>query len=56
MTSDELRDHPHVLIGSVAEIVEALEAQREIYGISYVTVGASVLEEFAPVVARLAGQ
>ena len=56
VTSDELRDHPHVLIGSVAEIVEALEAQREIYGISYVTVGASVLEEFAPVVARLAGQ
>ncbi|WP_322750366.1 MULTISPECIES: TIGR03621 family F420-dependent LLM class oxidoreductase [unclassified Frankia] len=52
---ETLADHPHVLAGSVDEICERLVARRERYGISYVTVGARVLEDFAPVVARLAG-
>jgi hypothetical protein len=50
-----LDDHPHVLAGSVDEICDQLEARRERYGISYVTVGARALHDFAPVVARLAG-
>lgn len=56
VASEDLRDHPHVLIGSVEEIVEQLEGQREVTGISYVTVGAAVLEDFAPIVERLAGR
>ncbi|WP_242605910.1 TIGR03621 family F420-dependent LLM class oxidoreductase [Frankia sp. Cppng1_Ct_nod] len=52
---ETLADHPHVLAGSVDEICERLVARRERYGISYVTVGARALEDFAPVVARLAG-
>lgn len=51
-----LDEHPHVLVGSVAGIVEKLEARRERYGISYVTVGSRVMEDFAPVVERLAGR
>jgi probable F420-dependent oxidoreductase len=52
---DELARHPHVLAGSVAEICDELQRRREAYGLSYVTVGASVAEDFAPVVARLSG-
>ena len=48
---EKLADHPHVLAGSVGEICDQLEARRERYGVSYVTVGARGLEDFAPVVA-----
>lgn len=54
-TPDEMRAHPHGLFGSVDEICDELERRREAYGISYVTVGDSVRDAFAPVVARLAG-
>ena len=50
-----LDDHPHTLIGSVDAICEQLEARREAYGISYVTVSSRAAEDFAPVVARLTG-
>ena len=56
MESESLRDHPHVLIGSVEEIVDQLQRQREVYGISYVTVGQGVMEDFAAVVERLVGK
>jgi probable F420-dependent oxidoreductase len=52
---ETLHDHPHVLAGSVDAICDQLEARRDRYGISYVTVGARALHDFAPVVARLAG-
>ncbi len=55
LTGEQLGEHPHGLIGSVDAICEQLVARREAYGISYVTVGRSVMEAFAPVVARLAG-
>jgi probable F420-dependent oxidoreductase len=51
----ELACHPHALVGSVEEICDALEQRRGDYGISYVTVGATNLDAFAPVVERLAG-
>lgn len=51
-----LLDHPHVLAGSVEEICDHLQARRERYGISYVTVPARALADFAPVVERLAGR
>jgi hypothetical protein len=46
---------PYFLIGSVDAIVECLVAQRERYGISYISVFPPDMEAFAPVVARLAG-
>jgi probable F420-dependent oxidoreductase len=47
--------HPHALLGSVDSICETLLERREQYGFSYVTVAQRNMEEFAPVVARLAG-
>ena len=41
--------------GTVDEICEELEKRRSALGISYITVGDSVMEAFAPVVAKLAG-
>ena len=48
-------DSPHCLVGSVSEIVDRLEEVRARWGISYVTVYDRLMEDFAPVVARLAG-
>jgi hypothetical protein len=47
----------YFLIGSTDEIVDTLEARREHFGISCITVfGDRYTEDFAPVVARLAGK
>ena len=56
MTIEALAAHPHTLIGSVDQICETIIERREKYGISYVTVGRHALDDFAPVVAKLAGQ
>jgi len=53
---EELSRHPHVLIGPVGHICEEIERRRETYGVSYVTVGGASMEDFAPVVERLAGR
>ena len=52
---DEAEASPHVLIGSVSEIVERLLRLREDFGFSYICMTAAAAESFAPVVARLAG-
>jgi probable F420-dependent oxidoreductase len=52
---DVVANHPHTLIGSVEEIIEKLQARRAEFGISYVTVGDSAMDDFAPVVAALTG-
>lgn len=49
-------DSPMVFHGSVDAIVEQMEAQRERYGISYYAVFEHQIDEFAPIVARLAGR
>ena len=43
------------LVGTIDQIIEDLEARRERFGVSYVTVFGEDAEAFAPVVARLAG-
>lgn len=48
-----LRDHPNVLVGSVDQIVDRLQARREAFGINYVTVQQNRIDSFAPVVDRL---
>jgi hypothetical protein len=55
ISPDEVLDSPPALIGTVDEIAETLLARRERYGISYVVVLEPVMEQFAPVVERLAG-
>lgn len=47
--------HPHALLGSVDAICDTLVERRERFGFSYVNVAQRHLDEFAPVVARLAG-
>jgi probable F420-dependent oxidoreductase len=50
-----IAESPFALIGSPASIVEDLLARREQHGFSYVIIGAEDLDDFAPVVAELAG-
>ena len=56
MEPADMAAHPHALIGSTDEIIETLQQRREDYGISYVTVGDAAMDDFAPVVAALAGK
>lgn len=56
LTPAQMREHPHALFGSVDTVCEELERRRELHGISYVTVGDTAMDTFAPVVARLAGR
>jgi probable F420-dependent oxidoreductase len=46
---------PHALAGTVAQLVDTVVERRERFGISVVTIGVEAFEDFAPVVARLAG-
>jgi probable F420-dependent oxidoreductase len=55
LTASAALESPHVLAGSRDDIVEALQARRERYGFSYISVGGAAVEPLAPVVARLAG-
>ena len=55
VTERELLDSPHVFVGTVDAMVEKCLELRERYGISNVMV-LSAAQEFAPVVARLAGR
>jgi hypothetical protein len=47
---------PFVLLGSVDEITSQLRERRARWGISYYVVFEPALDEFAPVIERLAGQ
>lgn len=56
LTPAEAEAVPHVLVGTVEEIVEALRERREKFDISYVTLqGDDALDAFAPVVSTLTG-
>jgi len=52
---DQALESPHALAGTVDEIVEQCVERRERFGISYICLGLDAYEDFAPVVARLAG-
>ena len=56
LTPEALASHPHALIGSIDEICEKLEQRRDELEISYVTIGVSAIEDFAPVVDRMTGK
>jgi probable F420-dependent oxidoreductase len=50
-----IENSPFALIGTVEQIVERLMDRRERWGFSYVIVGEENINDFAPVVSRLAG-
>ncbi len=55
LTSEQVLDSIHFLVGTVEQIVEDIQMWRERFGISYVTVIQRYMDALAPVVARLAG-
>jgi hypothetical protein len=54
--ASEIRASPHILLGTVEQICETLEARRERWGVSYWVVATAAMEQFAPVVQRLRGR
>jgi hypothetical protein len=54
LTPTEILESPYVLLGTVDEMVEALRTRRERWGLSYYAVFEASMEDFAPVVAKLA--
>lgn len=55
LTPEETRTVPMVLAGTVEDICDQLHHHREVYGTSYIVIHDRELDDFAPVVARLAG-
>ena len=56
LTPDEFLRSPYVLIGTVDQMAEDLQARRQRWGLSYYVVHEPYMDAFAPVVARLAGK
>lgn len=56
LTTKQLLEAPHWLIGTLDQICETLLVRRERFGISYIAVFEEHREIFAPIVARLAGK
>jgi probable F420-dependent oxidoreductase len=54
--ADDLLESPHVLLGTVDQLVEDLKMRRERWSISYYSIFEPFVDAFAPVVARLAGR
>ena len=56
LSPEEIRESPYVLIGTVEQLVEDLQARRARWGISYYVIFEPYIDAFGPVVARLAGR
>jgi probable F420-dependent oxidoreductase len=56
LSPEEILQSPYVLIGTLDQLVEDLQARRERWGISYYVIFEPYIDVFAPVVARLAGR
>ena len=52
---EEALESGAALVGTEDEITEQLHRRRERWGLSYVVVGDENIDEFAPIVAKLAG-
>jgi probable F420-dependent oxidoreductase len=55
LSPEEILQSPYVLLGTVDQLVEDLQARRERWGISYYVIFEPGIDAFAPVIARLAG-
>ena len=56
LTPDDILQTPYLLVGTIDQLVEDLQARRQRWGISHYVVHEPYLDDFAPVVARLAGK
>lgn len=56
VSSEELLDTPHFLVGSIEQICDDVRRYRERFAISYLVVWEENMEMLAPVVARIAGK
>jgi probable F420-dependent oxidoreductase len=56
LSPEEVSETPVALVGTVAEICESLLSRREEYGFSYWVVHEENIEDFAPIVAAMAGK
>jgi probable F420-dependent oxidoreductase len=56
LTPDDILQTPYLLVGTLDQLVEDLQVRRQRWGISHYVVHEPYLDDFAPVVARLAGQ
>jgi probable F420-dependent oxidoreductase len=56
LSPSEILESPYVLIGTIDQQVEDLQARRERWGISYYVIFEPYMEALAPVVAKLAGR
>jgi probable F420-dependent oxidoreductase len=55
VSPEEALEAGSALVGSENEIIEQLHRRRERWGLSYVVIGDDNVDEFAPIVAKLAG-
>jgi probable F420-dependent oxidoreductase len=55
LDAEQILSSPHVLVGTVGQIIETLQERRERYGISHITLLDGIVDAFAPVVEQLAG-
>lgn len=55
MEPEQALGSPLALIGNTNRMAELCRERRETFGFSYITIGADDIEQFAPVVAELAG-
>jgi len=55
VTPEEALESGAALVGTEDEIAEQLHRRREEWGLSYVVIGDANIDEFAPIVAKLAG-
>jgi probable F420-dependent oxidoreductase len=55
LSPEEILQSPYVLLGTVDQLVEDLQARRERWDISSYTIFEPFVDAFAPIVARLAG-
>jgi probable F420-dependent oxidoreductase len=53
---ERLLDHPNVMIGPEKVIEERLIAGREHHGVNFITVQQDMIDDFAPIAARLTGK
>ena len=56
LSADDILQSPYVLIGTAEQMIEDLQARRQRWGLSYYVIHEPFLDDFAPVVARLAGK
>jgi probable F420-dependent oxidoreductase len=55
MSSEEALASPHALVGTITQCTDTVRSWRDRWGISFVSIDAEVMEDFAPVIEALAG-